>query len=103
MRFPYKHDGSAMRPIISVTLRNGSRFLRHEVLLDSGSDISFFDEEIGTFLGLDVRKGRKDAACLTASLDREDFSIILLSPSIYQKENSYLKNRHNPSNEILTL
>src|SRR3989344_4235373 len=41
MKLKYKQYGSILRPLV-----------------DSGADLCIFDEEIGSYLGIDVRKGK---------------------------------------------
>lgn len=58
MKFKYKRCGSTIRPVIEITLKNQNKFIRYEVLVDSGADLCLFDEEIGSYLGIDVKKGK---------------------------------------------
>jgi len=58
MKFKYKKYGSIFRPVIEINLKSKSGSIRYEVLVDSGSDLCFFDEEIGGYLGLDIKKGK---------------------------------------------
>lgn len=57
MKFKYKKYGSTLRPVIEIVLRYGGKLIRYEVLIDSGADLCIFDEEIGNYLGINVRKG----------------------------------------------
>jgi hypothetical protein len=60
MKFPYKkYSTQILRPVIPITLKNGSESIRYEVLVDSGADICLFDAEIGELLGLEVLTGEK--------------------------------------------
>lgn len=59
MKFDYKRYGKTLRPVIPVTLQNGEAEIGYHVLVDSGADLCIFHEEIGTALGIDVRKGEK--------------------------------------------
>ena len=58
MKFNYKHYGHIPRPVIPITLKGQSASFRYEALIDSGADICLFDEEMGTYLGLNVRSGK---------------------------------------------
>ena len=58
MKFKYKQYGSILRPVIEIILKNQGKSVRYEVLVDSGADLCIFDEEIGSYLGIDVRKGK---------------------------------------------
>ncbi|MDE1941382.1 MAG: hypothetical protein KGI66_04645, partial [Patescibacteria group bacterium] len=58
MKFFYKHYGPIRRPVVPITLKTSTEAVRYEALIDSGADICLFDEEMGDFLGLDVRKGK---------------------------------------------
>lgn len=58
MKFKYKRYGSIIRPVIEITLKNQDKSIRYEVLVDSGADLCIFDEEIGNYLEIDVRKGK---------------------------------------------
>lgn len=57
MKFRYKRYGNVYRPVIEVRIKNKDQSVRYEVLVDSGADICLFDEEVGTAIGIDVRKG----------------------------------------------
>jgi hypothetical protein len=58
MKFPYKIYGEIPRPVIQIILKNGSKVVGYNVLVDSGADICLFDENVGTYLGLDIKKGK---------------------------------------------
>jgi|SRR3989344_1213868 len=58
MKFKYKRYGSIFRPVIEITLKSKDRSVRYETLVDSGADLCLFDEEIGEYLGLDIKKGK---------------------------------------------
>ena len=59
MKLDYKRYGKTLRPVIPVTIQHGEAKIGYEVLVDSGADLCIFHEEIGTALGIDVRKGEK--------------------------------------------
>ena len=54
MRFKYKEYGNSLRPVIPIVLRNRNKYLRYEVLIDSGSDHCFFGAHIGEALGINI-------------------------------------------------
>ncbi|MEK7116902.1 MAG: retropepsin-like aspartic protease [Patescibacteria group bacterium] len=58
MKFKYKRYGSILRPVIEITLKNQNKYIRYEVLVDSGADLCLFDEEIGSYLGINIKKGK---------------------------------------------
>ncbi len=59
MKFNYKRFGpNILRPVVEIKLRSGSKFLRYEVLVDSGADFCIFNAEVGEALGLDIKKGK---------------------------------------------
>lgn len=64
MKFKYKKygrtpAGDVTRPVIPVTFIKGEASVTHEVLIDSGADNNFIDDEIAEILGIDVSKGKK--------------------------------------------
>jgi hypothetical protein len=59
MKFKYKRYGNIFRPVIPIKIKNGSRAVSYEVLVDSGADICIFDGGIGDILGIDVEGGEK--------------------------------------------
>jgi len=58
MKFRYARYGSVVRPVIPIKMKHGDLEVGYQVLVDSGADLSFFDEEIGQILGIDVRHGK---------------------------------------------
>ncbi len=60
MKFKYiKVASTVFRPIIPLEICNGEKCVRHYVLVDSGADFNVLDAEIGTAIGLDIKKGVK--------------------------------------------
>ena len=57
MKFGYARYGSVSRPVIPITLRHEDTEVGYQVLVDSWADMCLFDEEIGTALGISVRRG----------------------------------------------
>lgn len=49
-----------LRPVIPVNVTVGSMTVRYDALIDSGADFNIFHGELGEFLGLDVRSGRRE-------------------------------------------
>ena len=59
MKFKYKRYGpTILRPVIEIKLKSDFRFLRYEVLVDSGADFCIFNSEVGEALGIDIKKGK---------------------------------------------
>lgn len=59
MKFRYKKYGKLLRPVIPIKVKNGSRSVYDEVLVDSGADICIFDSEIGDLLNINYKKGER--------------------------------------------
>jgi len=55
--FPLRH--SANRPVIPITLINGSNSIKYLALMDSGADLCVFHAEIGEQIGIDIESGKK--------------------------------------------
>ncbi|MFA6601336.1 MAG: hypothetical protein WCT02_00515 [Candidatus Paceibacterota bacterium] len=53
MKFKYRLYGDSRRPVIPVIISNHGSYIQSEVLIDSGSDRCFFDQEIAEVLGID--------------------------------------------------
>lgn len=49
-----------LKPIIPVKIIKGDYSLQYAALIDSGADFCIFDAEIGEYLGIDIRVGRKE-------------------------------------------
>ncbi len=58
MKFRYKRYGSVPRPVVPIILKNGDQKIGYHVLVDSGADICFFDEEIGKAIGIEMKTGK---------------------------------------------
>ena len=58
MKFKYARFGKTLRPVIPIKVKKGSKKINYQVLVDSGADMSIFDEELGEFIGLNVRSGK---------------------------------------------
>jgi hypothetical protein len=52
---------SILKPIIPVGVAYGVQKVRYEALVDSGADFCIFNAEVGEYLGLDVRRGLRQA------------------------------------------
>jgi len=50
---------SANRPVIPVTLINGSNTIRYLALIDSGADLCIFHSEVGEQISIDIESGKK--------------------------------------------
>ncbi|KKP67536.1 MAG: hypothetical protein UR68_C0001G0077 [Candidatus Roizmanbacteria bacterium GW2011_GWA2_35_19] len=55
-RFKYQKYGQFYRPVIPVTLRNGSKVFRYLALIDSGADQNIFHSNLTEILKLDITK-----------------------------------------------
>lgn len=51
---------SILKPIVPVQITAGREVIRYAALIDSGADFCIFDGQIGEYLGLDVRAGRRE-------------------------------------------
>ncbi len=51
---------SILKPIIPVKVIVGGKTVNYSALIDSGADFCIFDAEIGEYLGLDVKNGRRE-------------------------------------------
>lgn len=49
-----------LKPIIPIKIIKGNYALRYAALIDSGADFCIFDAEIGEYLGINIRSGRKE-------------------------------------------
>lgn len=49
-----------LKPIIPIKVSSKNNVLRYAALIDSGADFCILDAEIGEYLGLDIRSGRKE-------------------------------------------
>lgn len=60
MKFPYKrYSPTVLRPVIPVNLKSGNKSIAYEALVDSGADLCLFDAELGEYLGIEVKAGKK--------------------------------------------
>ena len=57
MKFSYQKYGLALRPVIEIKLKLGSKSFLYEALIDSGADVCLFHSEVGKAIGLDIEKG----------------------------------------------
>ena len=53
-KFKYVKIGNYFRPLIGVTLRNGSQSMNYIALVDSGADFNLFHTDIASLLGIDL-------------------------------------------------
>jgi len=70
MKFNYKKfslsnksdffGAAIFKPIIPVKIFYGEQALKYDALVDSGADFCIFDAEVGEYLGIDIRSGRKE-------------------------------------------
>lgn len=71
MKFPYlklplkKHSDffgkSLLKPIIPIKIGFKDKTIGYAALIDSGADFCIFNAEIGEYLGIDVRSGKKES------------------------------------------
>lgn len=70
LKFPYKKFPSspneafpdhkfAQRPVIPITIKHLNKKIDYLTLIDSGADFCIFHSEIGEYLGLDIKSGKK--------------------------------------------
>ena len=59
-QFKYVKIGSYYRPIIPITLRDGSKTIDFHALIDSGADFNLFPGRIADILGLDLRRVKSE-------------------------------------------
>lgn len=69
MKFPYHKTllypesdyfgSSLLKPIIPIKIIVGEKQIDYFALIDSGADFCIFDGEIGEYLGLDIKTGKK--------------------------------------------
>lgn len=55
VKFKYLKAGKFKRPIIPITLRNGSKKINYLALVDSGADFNVFHKEIADLLDIDLK------------------------------------------------
>lgn len=53
-KFKYVKVGNYHRPLIGVTLRNGSNSMKYIALVDSGADFNLFHTDIASLLGINL-------------------------------------------------
>ncbi len=53
-KFKYVKIGHYYRPLIGVTLKNGSSSMRYIALVDSGADFNLFHTDIASLLGINL-------------------------------------------------
>lgn len=51
---------SLSKPIIPIKISVGEIEIKYAALIDSGADFCIFDAEIGEYLGLDIKNGRRE-------------------------------------------
>lgn len=51
---------AVLRPIIPLEVIYNNRSLGYAALIDSGADFCIFDAEIGEYLGIDIRSGKRE-------------------------------------------
>lgn len=54
MKFRFKKYGKLYRPVISIRLEYKGQSYKHEVLVDSGSDLCLFHADMTEVLGIDL-------------------------------------------------
>lgn len=52
--------GSILKPIIPIRVIYGNKMVQYAALIDSGADFCIFDAELGEYLGIDVKSGKKE-------------------------------------------
>lgn len=50
---------SAQRPVISIAVKFHDKKIDYLALIDSGADFCIFHSEIGEYLGIDIKSGKK--------------------------------------------
>jgi len=70
MKFPYLKlslpqrseffESTILKPIIPLKISVEGEELRYAALIDSGADFCIFDAEIGEYLGLDIKSGKRE-------------------------------------------
>lgn len=58
-KFKYVKAGNFYRPLIGVTLRNGSNSMNYIALVDSGADFNLFHTDVAAILGIDLANIKK--------------------------------------------
>lgn len=89
-RFPYldvrdAHGQAWPRPLLPVTLQNGTRTIDHNGLLDTGATVSVLPYEAGLELGLTWTE-HKTPVELTGNLARYDARGVILTASVGRYE-----------------
>lgn len=70
LKFPYRKFPSspneafpdhkkAQRPVVPITVKYQDQQIDYLALIDSGADFCIFHAEIGEYLGIDIRRGKK--------------------------------------------
>lgn len=52
---------SLLKPIIPIEIEVNNNKVVYAALIDSGADFCIFDAEVGEYLGLDIKSGRREA------------------------------------------
>ncbi|MCL5406914.1 MAG: hypothetical protein M1429_00215 [Patescibacteria group bacterium] len=55
----FPNHKSAQRPVIPITIKYKDKKIDYLTLIDSGADFCIFHSEIGEYLGIDIKSGRK--------------------------------------------
>ncbi len=93
-----------MRPIIPVTIIKGSRLVRFEALIDSGSDFNIFHGDVAAYLGIKLTTGsrRNIAGISKGKIKGYEHSVKLIIDSFsYQAKITF--SNELPSNAIAVL
>jgi len=53
-KFKYVKIDKYYRPLIEITLKNGSKSIKYIALVDSGADFNLFHTDIASLLGIDL-------------------------------------------------
>jgi hypothetical protein len=56
---PFPERRYALRPVLPICVKNGSKSICYYAIVDSGADHSVFHAEIGEALGLEIESGKK--------------------------------------------
>ena len=49
-----------LKPIIPIKIKFKENSIKYNALIDSGADFCIFDAEVGEYLGIDIKSGKKE-------------------------------------------
>jgi hypothetical protein len=56
---PFPDRRYALRPVLPITVKKNGKDLKYHAIVDSGADHNIFHAQIGEFLGIDIKTGKK--------------------------------------------